>query len=339
MKFEVRYPGGAVHAVVLETGVAVVGRDPSCDLVVNDPKCSRRHAVVESGPSGLVIRDSGSANGIVVNGKRTERSPLAAGDVFRIGDVEIAVIETADAGTLVMDPLTEAGSQPPHLRTATLPPLEAIPDDDTTGSLAPARGPVAPPPPPRVSTRPPARPPIPAPTNAARRLPRPLTISVLSVLWVLSIPFHAVLAIALAPGVPRTTSIAITVLGAALAIIGGVLSFGLWTGQAWARPAQIALAALGILNCPFALASIAVLVYMLRAPAKRYFSGLPADPEDQSEAVFAAAVVAAVVLGGIVTAGLTFVARTARAPVTIEATNVRGADFISARHKQQAPAR
>jgi hypothetical protein len=328
LRFEVRYPGGAVHEVALESAVAVVGRDPSCDLVINDPKCSRRHAVVESGPGGLVIRDSGSANGILVNGRRTERAPLAAGDVFRIGDVEVAVVEVVEAGTLVMDPLTDPASQPPHLRTATLPPLEHAPDD-TTGSLTPARVPAvaAPPPPPAPpapAPRTPARPrslPPQAPRAAALdalRPPRPLTISVLSVLWVLSIPFHALIAIVLAQGMPGATGITVAVAGAVLALAGGLMSFGLWTGQGWARPAQIALAGLGILNCPFALASVATLVYMLRAPARRYFLREAPDPADQSEAVFAAAIVAAVVLGGLVTAGLTFVARTARAPAAME---------------------
>ena len=79
VKFAVRYPGGAVHEIVIDGGVAVVGRDPSCDLVLNDPKSSRRHAVVESGPDGLVIRDTGSANGISVNGKKTERSRAEGG--------------------------------------------------------------------------------------------------------------------------------------------------------------------------------------------------------------------------------------------------------------------
>ena len=311
MKFEVRYPGGAVHEVALEGKVAVVGRDPSCDLVLNDPKCSRRHAVVESGPDGLVIRDSGSANGILVNGRRTERSPLVPGDVFRIGDVEVAILEAADVGTLVMDP-SDLGSMPPHLRTATLPPLEAMPED-TTGSLPPAVAPPPPPRPARARSIPPTALPRPAAPEAP---PRPLTISVLSVLWVLSIPFFAAVGIVLAQGFPGPTGTGIAAFAALGALAGGVMSFGLWTAQGWARPAQIGLAALGILNCPFALAAVAVLVYMLRANAKRYFARAPQDPAaDQSEAIFAAAIVAAVVLGGLVTAGLTFVARTARAPV------------------------
>src|SRR5689334_1978279 len=91
VKFEVRYPPGARHDVTLEGTLAVVGRDPSCDLVLNDVKCSRRHAVIEAGPQGMAIRDSGSANGVFVNGKRIERSVLEAGDVIRLGEIVIKV--------------------------------------------------------------------------------------------------------------------------------------------------------------------------------------------------------------------------------------------------------
>lgn len=309
VKFAVRYPGGAVHDIVIEGSVAVVGRDPSCDLVLNDPKSSRRHAVVESGPDGLVIRDTGSANGISVNGKKTERAPLKTGDVFRVGDVEVTILAEQEAGTLVMDELgpdSMAGGPPP--KTATLRPRDGFPppQDSPAGPGPHVAG--------REPVLPMARPAETAPSGAAwRPSARPLTVSVLAVLWVLSIPFHAVTGIALARSWPGSGGMLIAGLCALLAIIAPIMAFGLWTARGWARAAQIALAALGILNCPFSLAAIAVLAYMLRPPARRYFARAGDDTTaDQSEAVFAAAVVAAVVLGGLITAGLTIVARTAR---------------------------
>jgi FHA domain-containing protein len=292
VKFAVRHPDGAVHEIVIGGSVAVVGRDPSCDLVLNDPKSSRRHAVVESLPDGLVIRDTGSANGISVNGKKMERSALQTGDVFRVGDVEVTILGEHDAGTLVMDDpdLDAVGGGPPP-RTATLTPLDRFPPPSTaSGGAETAPG-----------------------GGGWKPAARPLTVSVLAVLWVLSIPFHAVTGIALAHSLGGSAGMVIAGLFALLAIVAGVMAFGLWTAQAWARPAQIALAALGLLNCPFSLAAIAVLVYMLRAPARRYFARAGGDTTaDQAEAVFAAGVVAAVVLGGLITAGLTIVARTAR---------------------------
>ena len=74
MRFEVSYSSGTTHEVTLAGSLVVLGRDPGCDIVLNDTKCSRRHAVVEDTPDGLVIRDSGSANGVYVNERRVDRS-------------------------------------------------------------------------------------------------------------------------------------------------------------------------------------------------------------------------------------------------------------------------
>ena len=82
--------------------VATVGRDPSSDLVLNDPKCSRRHAVIEKSGDGITVRDSGSANGVFVNGKKTERSRIRDGDVIKVGDVVVTVLPEAASGTVVM---------------------------------------------------------------------------------------------------------------------------------------------------------------------------------------------------------------------------------------------
>src|SRR5450432_4048536 len=43
-----------------------VGRDPSNDLVVDDPSVSRLHAEIVREPSGFVVRDLNSLNGTSV---------------------------------------------------------------------------------------------------------------------------------------------------------------------------------------------------------------------------------------------------------------------------------
>ena len=82
----------------------VVGRDPSCDLVLHDVKCSRRHAVLEAGPDGIMIRDTGSANGVFLNEQKVERAPLKTGDVVRLGDSVVKVLPEEVEGTVVMGP-------------------------------------------------------------------------------------------------------------------------------------------------------------------------------------------------------------------------------------------
>src|SRR5262249_974728 len=128
LKFRVQYPSGAQHEVELAGNVATVGRDPSSDLVLNDPKCSRRHAVIEAGAEGVIIRDSGSANGIYVNGNKTERSRIRDGDQVKLGDVVVTLLPEAIESTMVMDeselpPEADAAArEDPTHRNRTAPP-------------------------------------------------------------------------------------------------------------------------------------------------------------------------------------------------------------------------
>jgi len=73
----------------------VVGRDPACDIVLLDPRVSRRHASIS--PSGESVRftDLGSANGVLHNGRPEPGGALRAGDVLKLGDSELVCEEGA----------------------------------------------------------------------------------------------------------------------------------------------------------------------------------------------------------------------------------------------------
>jgi pSer/pThr/pTyr-binding forkhead associated (FHA) protein len=61
---------------------AVIGRGPECDVRLDDPLVSRRHARVV----GTAIEDLGSANGLFLNSRRSEGvTPLRVGDVIQLG--------------------------------------------------------------------------------------------------------------------------------------------------------------------------------------------------------------------------------------------------------------
>jgi hypothetical protein len=162
LKFEILYANGIRNDVELEGTTAVVGRDPSCDLVLNDARCSRRHAVLEAGPQGLSIRDNGSANGVFVNGKKVERSALRDGDIVRLGETVLKVVPENITGTLVM----EQGEIDQIQETEPL----ARPEDLGIGGPHPPAPPADPPrpappplPPPPPPAPPAARPPVPPP--------------------------------------------------------------------------------------------------------------------------------------------------------------------------------
>lgn len=58
----------------------VIGRGSDCDLVLDEPEMSRRHAMIENSGDGLYLRDLGSANGTFVNGVQVKNAVLHPGD-------------------------------------------------------------------------------------------------------------------------------------------------------------------------------------------------------------------------------------------------------------------
>ncbi|MFL5387945.1 MAG: FHA domain-containing protein [Myxococcales bacterium] len=77
-------------------GRAVLGRDPACDVVLDDASVSRRHAVLETAASRFTLRDLSSANGTFVDGVRVGKSvALSGGARLRFGDVELQLVADA----------------------------------------------------------------------------------------------------------------------------------------------------------------------------------------------------------------------------------------------------
>ncbi len=92
--------GDSAKAYALpEKGQLVVGRAEECDVRIDHPSLSRRHAAIEIDSSGIWIRELGSTNGTRLGGRRLgpdERVPLPSGELVEIGPV-IAVIQGAAA--------------------------------------------------------------------------------------------------------------------------------------------------------------------------------------------------------------------------------------------------
>lgn len=289
MRLEISYRGGTTHQVELSGSVCVLGRDPACDIVLNDSKCSRRHAVVEDGPFGIAVRDEGSANGIYVNGRRVEKADLKTGDTLRLGDVQVMLL--ADVGETVI-----VAPEDFDLRTASG--VARPPDPDL--SLRPAREPVEPRPGRPAPSRTPTQPRR-VPASPAR--PRPATVSVLAGLWALFVPAvvaACVLAVLrLGGGAVAWTLGALASL--VLAGLGIAMALGLRALAPWARHLQIAAAAIGLVACPLTLAAATVLLYMTRPEVKAAFEGggraTPPAGSAADDATFALSIVGMLVLG------------------------------------------
>ncbi|MDK1030992.1 MAG: ATP-binding protein [Planctomycetia bacterium] len=64
---------------------ATIGRDPSCEVSLNDKKVSRRHALLRQTGKSMYLKDLGSANGTFVNGAQVSETSINPGDQIRIG--------------------------------------------------------------------------------------------------------------------------------------------------------------------------------------------------------------------------------------------------------------
>ncbi len=69
----------------LKPGTLRVGRDPACDIFLNDMTVSRSHATIEVSDDTCVITDDSSFNGVWVNDRMVETCLLKSGDLLQIG--------------------------------------------------------------------------------------------------------------------------------------------------------------------------------------------------------------------------------------------------------------
>jgi pSer/pThr/pTyr-binding forkhead associated (FHA) protein len=75
-----------------------IGRSLAADIRFDDATVSRRHALVVNQADGVRVLDDRSLNGVYVNGKRVEWSPLTDGDEITIGRHRLFYMDTATVG-------------------------------------------------------------------------------------------------------------------------------------------------------------------------------------------------------------------------------------------------
>jgi len=130
---------------------SMVGREPSCEIVVTDGSVSRRHARLEKRGSTWWVVDQGSANGTYVNSLKVAEQALKNGQELRFGALAFRV-------DLREDPEATISAPVPKEDTATVmasPPPEPAPPPP----IPPAPKPAGPPPLPRAGAAPPPAPP------------------------------------------------------------------------------------------------------------------------------------------------------------------------------------
>jgi len=85
--FLIMYSG--TRTVSLTAPIISMGRSFDNDIVIDDPRVSRRHAQLRRRAGRYAIYDLGSAGGTLVNNVRISEHMLAAGDVISLAGVDI----------------------------------------------------------------------------------------------------------------------------------------------------------------------------------------------------------------------------------------------------------
>ena len=112
--------GRPIRSFTFDKKDVSIGRDPTCDICLDNAGISRQHARIERTPGGYVVEDMGSANGTFLNDQPVRREFVGHDDVVQIGKFALWVgVETdrrekglgdglstpaAYEGTVVLDP-------------------------------------------------------------------------------------------------------------------------------------------------------------------------------------------------------------------------------------------
>jgi hypothetical protein len=77
--------------LMIDKPTVIVGRDTSCDIILESFEVSRRHCLLQLTPRGLLFRDLNSTNGLLVNGFLAPEGFLNPGDQLSFGTYMVGV--------------------------------------------------------------------------------------------------------------------------------------------------------------------------------------------------------------------------------------------------------
>jgi sigma-B regulation protein RsbU (phosphoserine phosphatase) len=88
---------GETAQITLDPKGTIIGRTPSCDVFLDGPQVSRRHARIFRDPFGRwIVEDLGSTNGVRIGGKRVTAHAMLPGQTLYIGAFSLSLEEEYD---------------------------------------------------------------------------------------------------------------------------------------------------------------------------------------------------------------------------------------------------
>jgi pSer/pThr/pTyr-binding forkhead associated (FHA) protein len=79
-------------AVRVEAEQFVIGRGPTCDLIIDSARVSREHVRLSRQGARFVIEDLGSSNGTWLGEDRVERREVESGEEYSLGNELIRLV-------------------------------------------------------------------------------------------------------------------------------------------------------------------------------------------------------------------------------------------------------
>ena len=110
-RLKVNEPSGTTRVLPFAGEDLLLGRERTCDLVVDDEQASRQHARLGHGPNNtIVITDLGSTNGTRLNGRRISSDmTVRVDDDIRIGSRHIRIVAEQDLSPVTVIEIPESG--------------------------------------------------------------------------------------------------------------------------------------------------------------------------------------------------------------------------------------
>jgi pSer/pThr/pTyr-binding forkhead associated (FHA) protein/Tfp pilus assembly protein PilF len=92
---------------VLAPGKTLLGRAEECNIRIPHPSVSRRHAEIEMGPQGIILRDLASTSGTFLGQRQVKEAVLKPGDSIRLGPVVLELAAEAEAAVRQTTPVAK----------------------------------------------------------------------------------------------------------------------------------------------------------------------------------------------------------------------------------------
>ncbi len=112
---EIRLGGRMVLQRTFMPPAMFIGRDPTCELRLDNLNVSRHHARIIWHKGRFQVEDLGSSNGTLVNGRKVEKQELSTNDTITVGkfsvQLKVPALPSLPESTIMVAPSTAAQRQ------------------------------------------------------------------------------------------------------------------------------------------------------------------------------------------------------------------------------------